>query len=308
MNGYKKILKSQSLRIKILQWLDFLPDSLMLKLQYKIKLGRNLNLKNPKRYSEKLQWLKLYYRDSQMIRCADKYDVRAFVKERGLEAILNECYGVYEKVEDINFEELPQSFVMKDTLGGGGNSVILVYNKAEMDWEKVKTQLQGWLDIPVYKKNVGREWVYDGRKHRIIVEKLLIQEGEDLPDYKFFCFDGKVYCLYFMENYTQQHDKGTLGFLTPEFKLLPVYRADFTPMKQQPIKPQNYERMVEMAKVLSKGFPHVRVDFYNIDGKIVFGETTFFNASGYTKFEPDEFDYELGKQLQLPERNRRNKG
>lgn len=307
MNGYKKIFKSQSLRIKILQFLDFLPDSIMLKLQYRIKLGRTLNLKNPQRYSEKLQWLKLYYRDEKMVHCADKYEVRNYVRTCGLEEILNECYGIYENVEDIHLEDLPQSFVIKDTLGGGGNSVILVYDKSKIDWGKIKIQMQSWLDTPVDKKNVGREWVYDGGRHRIIIEKLLIQEGEDLPDYKFFCFDGKVYCLYFMEQYTQQHDKGVLGFLTPEFELLPVYRADFQPMTHQPAKPQNYEKMVEMAQILSKGFPHVRVDFYNIDGKIIFGETTFFNASGYTKFEPDAFDYELGEQLQLPLRNRRDK-
>ena len=296
---YKKIIKSRKLRIKILNMLNFIPDKLMLKIQYRIKMGRKLDLKNPQRYTEKLQLYKLNYKNPVMKKCVDKYEVRKYVEELGCSKILNELYGVYNSPDEIDFDSLPNSFVIKDTLGGGGNSVILVRDKSKLDIEKAKEQMNSWM-VNVLKKNPGREWVYDNQKHRIIIEKLLIAENkDDLPDYKFFCFNGEPYCLYMMENYTLHHDDGVLGFLDTDFKLLPYYRKDFKPMKNVPQKPENFEEMLKIARILSKDFPHVRVDLYNIDGKIVFGELTFFNASGYMKFEPDEFDFILGEKFNL---------
>ena len=303
MIGYKKILKSKKMRTAILRALDFIPDKVMLKLQYYIKLQRRLNLKAPARYSEKLQWYKLYYKNDLMKRCSDKADVRGYVKECGLEYILNDCYGIYSSPEEIDFDCLPESFVIKDTMGGGGDSVILIENKNDADFQNIKNTITSWVQTPYRKKNVGREWVYDNKKHRIIIEKLLkVDDSGDLPDYKFFCFNGRVFCSYMMKNYTKNHSEGIMGFFDRNFKLLPVWRADFAPMKEQPVKPENYGEMLKMAEILSKPFPHVRVDFYNIDGKIIFGELTFFNASGYTQFEPDEFDFELGDKFILPEK------
>ena len=293
--NYKKFLKSQGLRFKILNFFSWIPDKAMVKIQYRIKTGRKLNLKNPKRYTEKLQLYKLKYRNPAMRQCADKYEVRKYVESKGLGNILNELYGVYDNPDEIDFDKLPKSFVLKDTLGGGGNSVILVADKSKINLDEIKEKMKHWVGKESRYKNPGREWVYDNQKHRIIAEKYLINDdSNDLPDYKFFCFDGEPYCIYMMENYTMHHDKGVLGFLDTDFKLLPARRKDFAPMKKQPEKPKNYEKMLEMARKLSSGFPHVRVDFYNLDGKIVFGEMTFFNASGYTEFEPDEFDFELG--------------
>lgn len=299
---YKKIIKSQKARIAILNMLEFIPDKQMIEIQYWIKTGYRLNLKHPKRYTEKLQWYKLYYRNPLMASCVDKYAVREFVKRRGLGYILNKAYGVYDDPKEIPFESLPKSFVMKDTLGGGGNSVILVRNKDSLDKEKLLNRLSRWVNTPIKNKNVGREWVYENRKHRILIEKLLDCNNGDLPDYKFFCFDGEPVCLYLMRNYRDNHEYGELAFLDIDFRLLNVYRADFRPLTLQPKKPSNYEKMVEMARILSKGFPHVRVDFYDVDGEIIFGELTFFNASGYFKFEPDEFDYKLGEKFILPEK------
>lgn len=301
---YKDIIKSQALRVKLLQALSFLPDKQMLKLQYRMKLGRKLNLESPKRYSEKIQVYKMIHKDPLMATCADKYDVRQFVLEKSCQEYLNDNYGVYDSPEDVPFSELPKQFVLKDTLGSSGDlSMIIVLDKDTLNIEEAKRKMQTWVDEPINKKNAGREWVYDGRKHRIIAEKLLISdENGDLPDYKFFCFDGKVFYSYMMQNYTMHHEEGILGFFNRDFKLLPVRRADFAPMTQQPPKPRNYEKMVELAEILAQGFPHVRVDFYNISGKIIFGEMTFFNASGYVQFEPDEFDFEIGKQFNLPEK------
>ena len=290
----------------ILAMLNWVPDKTMLKIQYRIKMGRKLNLKNPKRYSEKSQWYKLYYRDPLMKKCVDKYSVREYVAQCGYADILNECYGVYDLPEEIDYSALPDSFVLKDTLGGGGNSVLLIRNKNEMNYEQSNETMRCWVKQLTKAKNSGREWVYDETKHRIIAEKLLVaDESGDLPDYKFFCFNGKVFCSYMMKNYTMHHEQGVLGFLDRNFELLPVSRADFAPMNEQPPKPKNYEKMVEIAEKLSKPFPHVRVDLYNIDGQIVFGELTFFNASGYVSFNPDMFDYELGEAFVLPTKKHR---
>ncbi|MBR2994888.1 carbonic anhydrase [Candidatus Saccharibacteria bacterium] len=301
---YKKFLKSQNLRFKVLNMLSWVPDKTMVKWQYRIKTGRKLDLKNPKRYTEKLQLYKIKYRDPLMKRCANKYKVREFVESKGFGEILNELYGVYDSPDEIDFDKLPDSFVLKDTLGGGGNSVILVPDKSKLDIEKAKEKMKHWVGKESKYKNPGREWVYDNQKHQIIAEKYLICEDvNDLPDYKFFCFDGEPYFIYMMENYMKHHEEGVLGFLDTDFKLLPAHRKDFAPMKEQPKKPKNFEKMLQMAKVLSEGFPHVRVDFYDIDGKIVFGEMTFFNASGYTSFEPDEFDFELGEKFKIGGKN-----
>lgn len=298
--NYKKLIKSRDIRIKILQFLSFIPDRWMLRIQYMIKTGRSLNLSNPKRYTEKLQWYKLYYRDPLMAQCADKYDVRKYVEQVGLAKYLNTVYGVYNSTKEIEFETLPRSFVLKDTLGGGGNSVILVKDKNSISWSEICAQMEKWVNQPDNAKTPGREWVYEGRKHRIIIEELLeSDETGDLPDYKFFCFHGKPEFLYMMSDYTQHHSKGRLGFLTTDFKLLPVQRADFLPMQEQPEKPLNYTEMLDAAKVLSAPFPHVRVDMYNINGKIIFGELTFFNASGYVQFTPDTFDYKMGEKFHI---------
>lgn len=301
MFNYKKIIKSREMRVKILRLFDFIPDAWMLRLQYFIKTGRSLNIRNPQRYTEKIQWYKLYYKDPLMAQCSDKYEVRKYVEECGLGHILNECYGVFEKVEDIDFNKLPNSFVLKDTLGSGGNDIIIVQDKTKADIQAIKKQLQKWLDRPSTGKHSGREWVYENKKHRILIEKNLLQNGmSDLPDYKFFCFNGKVFCSYLMRNFIFHHDKGELSFFDRDFNLLPVHRNDFSPIMQQPAKPDNYEKLLEYAEVLGKPFPAVRADFYNINNKIIFGELTFFMASGYISFNPDNFDFVLGKQFVLP--------
>ena len=152
---YKKLIKNRDTRTAILQILDFVPDDIMLRIQYRIKTGRKLNLKNPKRYTEKIQWYKLCYRDPLMAQCVDKYEVRHYVESCGLKNILNECYGVYSSVEEIDFDALPNQFVLKDTLGSGGNSVILVEDKGKSDIDQIRRQLSKWLSKPINRKKSG---------------------------------------------------------------------------------------------------------------------------------------------------------
>ena len=296
---YKSLIKSRNLRIKIMQFLSFIPDELMLKIQYRIKTGNKLNLKNPQRFTEKLQWYKLNYRDPLMVQCVDKYDVRKYVEDCGLGHILNEIYGVYDSPEEIEFSLLPDSFVIKDTLGGGGNSVITVLDKSKMKEEEVRNQMQSWVDEPTKKKHPGREWVYDSRKHRIIIEKYI--EGNQalggLRDYKFFCFDGKVEFIYIMGD-REVGNKVSVSILDRNFQLMPIKRVG-DELFNHIEKPSNYDELLEIAETLAYEFPHVRVDLYNENEKVLFGELTFYNASGYMKYEPDEFDYEIGDKFML---------
>lgn len=300
MLDYKKILKSQDLRFKILNLFSWVPDKTMVKIQYRIKMGRKLNLKNPQRFTEKLQWYKLYYRKPIMKQCVDKYEVRDYVKAKGLENILNELYGVYNSPDEIDFDKLPDKFVIKTTSGSGGQNVILCNDKNKLDIEKTKKDLKYWLKLNP-KKSFGREWAYEGTNNRIIVEKLLEQDGNQLIDYKFFCFDGEVKYLYVIS----ERDLGKsakLGIYSSNYDKLNAYRCDERKQLTAIEKPRDFDTMKKYAQILSKDFAHARIDFYYNKGKIIFGEITFYDGSGYMKYDPDEFDFELGKCLKLEKR------
>lgn len=303
MINYKKIISSRELRLKILQTLNFIPDKTMLQIQYKIKTGHTLDLKNPKRFSEKLQWYKLHYKNPLMIQCVDKFEVRDYVKSVGLQEILIPCYGVYERVEEIDWAALPNQFVMKDTLGNGGNSVIIVKDKNAADIEQLKFKAKKWLSIDARKRDGGREWpYYSGKKHRIIIEKYIDSDEEKggLIDYKFFCFSGKVSYMYVITD-REMGNCAEFGIYDAFFNRLNVLRLDEKPLKRSVEKPSNFEQLKSVAEKLSGEFPQVRIDLYDCNGKIMFGEITFFDASGYMRFVPDEFDYELAKKFELTE-------
>lgn len=306
MDFYKKIIRKRETRKNILRVLSFMPDRAMVELQYFIKTGRKLNLKAPTRFSEKLQWYKLYYRDPLMVKCVDKYDVREYVKEKGLEHILIPCIGVYNSVDEIDWESLPKQFVIKDTLGGGGGSVIIVKDKSKTDLNNIKMKADSWLRLNLNKtKSPGREWPYDcGKNHRIIIDEYVDSNDEagGLIDYKFFCFYGKFRYMYIIADRVLGKGAG-LGICDEKMNKLDVVRLDERPLTRVIPKPVNYDEMVKVASKLSEPFPESRIDLYNVDGKILFGEITFFDGSGYMKFSPDSFDEELGNCFLLPEKN-----
>lgn len=297
--NYKKIIKSRNTRVKILNMFSWVPDKTMVKLQYRIKTGRKLDLKNPKRYTEKLQYYKLYHRNPIMRECVDKYEVRDYVKSKGLGDILNDIYGVYESPNEISFDDLPDSFVLKDTLGGGGNSVIIVSDKNKEDLSTLKKKMSNWTSGKKIRKDPGREWVYDGQKHRIIAEKTL-ESSDDagLVDYKFFCFDGKVKYIYVIAD-RKLGGEAKLAIYDNKFNKLNCYRKDEIKLERRMKKPKCFDEMIKYAEVLSADFPHVRVDFYDCNDSVVFGELTFFDGSGYMCYEPDEFDFELGRCFKI---------
>lgn len=299
---YKKVVKNRNLRLRILRILSFIPDKPMIKLQYFLKTGRILNLKNPKRFTEKLQWYKLYYKNPLMVQCVDKYDVREYVKSKGLENILIPCYGVYDSPEEIDWASLPNQFVMKDTLGGGGTSVIIVKDKSKENIEELKRRATEWVKIDARKRDAGREWpYYRGKKHRIIVEQYIDSDDKNggLIDYKFFCFNGTPSWMYVIADRKIGSGAG-FGIFDSDFNKSNVIRVDERPLERIVEKPAAFELMKRIASKLSRDFPEARVDLYEVKGKIKFGEITFYDGSGYMTFNPDYFDEELGKLFKLP--------
>ena len=295
----RKLLKSAK---------QYTPRIILLCRNYVKRIGRMPRLRNPETFSDKLAWYILYYRDERMRICTDKAAVREYIESLGMGDLLNECYGVYERAEDIDWNSLPQKFVIKHTLSGESMGIILVFDKSTLNLEETKKILHNWLAEPPIRRATAGLWIFENRKPRVIIEKLLIEnENGDLPDYKFFCFSGRVFCSYLIRNSTTKTDRheGELGIFDRDFRLLPVSHAGWHPITEQPEKPKNYERMIEIAEKLSEPFPHVRVDLYNLDGKIVFGELTFFSNTGPSKYDPEAFDYEMGKQFILPDKNNR---
>lgn len=296
MNGYKNLIKSQNLRFKILQMLKFVPDDMMVKLQYRIKTGRKLNLDSPQRYTEKLQWYKLYYRNPVMMQCVDKYGVREYVEKKGLGHILNVLYQVVDKPEEVDFDVLPDKFVLKTTNGSSTN--ILCRDKAALDIDETRKKLGEFLAMA--EASAGREWAYTGSSKKIIVEQLLEDPSNadlGISDYKFLCFGGKVaYIVYDKDRFTD-HKR---NFYDPDWNYIKV-DSDCPCFEDSVPKPENFDEMLAVAEKLSEDFPAVRVDLYNIGGKIYFGELTFYPWSGYVQFDPDEFDFKLGEKFRLPQ-------
>lgn len=304
--SYKDVIKSRETRTRILRLLDWIPDRIMIPLQYRIKTGRRLDLREPKRFTEKLQWMKLNYRDPLMARCVDKYDVRGYVEERGLGDTLVPLLGVYGNADDVDFSALPERFVLKDTLGGGGNDVVVCAGRADFDEESAREAMRRWTEPGRHRRHPGREWVYDREgSSRIVCEEYLESEDAEhgLVEYKFFCFGGEPRYLYVLSD-RELGNGAALGVFEAEgFQRVEAWRADERRLDRSPARPATYDAMLSAARALSGPFPEVRVDFYDLGERgFRFGELTFFDGSGYFAYEPDEFDFEMGDAFELPER------
>lgn len=295
---YKKIFRSQKLRFGILRILAFIPDSIMLRFQYRIKMNRSLNLRRPETFTEKMQWYKIHYRNPLIGQCVDKYEVRKYVESKGLSSTLNKLYSVCSDPSEIDFNVLPERFVIKSTDGGGGENILICRDKASLNITETVDRLKQWKN----KKNVnaGREWAYTCiEESRYIIEEYLENESNPeagISDYKFFCFDGKPYCVVYDIDRYIGHKR---NFYDIEWNNLNV-TSDCPGFEDDGgNKPDGLEEMLKVAEILSSGFPFVRVDLYYINGKVYFGEMTFYPWSGYVRFRPEVFDFELGKQFSL---------
>ena len=293
--NYKKFISNQELRFKILKILDWVPDKIMIKLQYKIKTNRNLNLREPKRLTEKLQWYKLYYRDPLMQQCVDKYEVRKYLVDKGYESILTSLYGVYKNAEEIDFDSLPNQFVLKVTNGSHTN--IICKDKTKLNISETITTLNKWVKNKSAK--LGREWAYYNVKPLIICEEYLKDDSNPnggINDYKFICFNGEAkYVWIDVDRYTE-HKR---NFYDLDWNYIDVISdvpncGDIIP------KPEGLDEMTQIANNLAAEFPHVRVDLYWINNKVYFGELTYYLLSGYVNFKPDKFDFILGEKFNLP--------
>lgn len=294
INAYKKIIRSAKMRKSILYILRFIPDSVMLKIQYRIKLGRKLNLSNPQRFTEKIQWYKVNYRNEVMHQCVDKYKVREYVKDKGLGKILIPVIAKYNSIDEVDWEMLPKQFVIKTTNGGGGLNVIVCKDKMKFNFDEEKIKLSS---KKIKTRTGGREWAYYGLEPGIVVEELLVNKENPtagINDYKIFCYNGEPkYIVVDVDRYIG-HKR---NFYDIKWNNLHITSDCSEAGNIQ--KPENFEEMLRIAKILSRDFLFVRVDLYNCSGKIYFGELTFYPWSGYVDFEPDEADYMLGNDFKL---------
>lgn len=275
---------------------DRVPDRVVLARRFERAFGRRLNLKNPRTFNEKLFWLMLHYRTPLVTRLADKYEVRSYVAERIGSGVLNELYGVWDHVGDIDFENLPEAFALKVTWGTARN--IFCRNKSELNVHETKERLAYWMSRNYYW--VCREWCYKHIKPRIICERFVIDSVWGTPpDYKFFCFGGEPRFVQVDTDRFTQHKRDLFDL---DWQAVPFTYQEFPSSKRAIPRPSNWEEMVAFARILSRGFPFVRTDLYSLNGRTLFGEMTWYPSAGEGRFWPDSYDWYWGEALQLPPR------
>jgi hypothetical protein len=279
------------------QLFNCLSDRTFIKYAYFRQMGRRLNLRNPKSFNEKLQWLKLYDRNPEYTRLVDKYEVRHYITNKIGAEYLIPLLGVYNNFEDIDFSKLPKQFVLKCTHDSGG--VVICKNKDQFNIDKARETINKHLSKNYY--YAWREWPYKDIRPRIICEKYMVDEsGTELKDYKFMCFNGEAKCLFVGLNRNSPAGLN-VDFYDMNWIPMPFERKYPSSGKITP-KPKTFNKMVKFAKELSENFPFVRVDFYEVNGQLYFGELTFYPGSGYEEFTPESYDYLLGSWLELPQK------
>lgn len=275
---------------------DKLSDREYLEKKFYAMLGYSLDLSNPETFNEKLQWLKLYDRKPEYTVMVDKYKVREYIKEKIGEEYLIPLLGVWDKAEDIDFDKLPNQFVLKCN-HNSGLGMYICKDKSKLTENQIKIirkNLAKGLQQDYYL--TGREWPYKDVPRKIIAEKYMEDETGQLRDYKFYCFNGEPKII--MINSDREIGKTKADYFDMDFNWLDL-KWGYEHVLVKPSKPINFEKMKELAVVLSKNIPELRVDFYEVNNKIYFGELTFFDGSGFDKIEPKEWDKKLGDWIEL---------
>lgn len=283
-------------------WLH-LSDELYIKIWYRLKTGMKLHLDNPQNYNEKLQWLKLYDHNPLYTIMVDKYAVKNYVtKQIGPQYIIP-LVGVWDKPQDINFDSLPNQFVLKTTHGGGGGGVVVCKDKTNFDIKKAIEILSDSMrsDGSI----LNKEWPYKNVPRRVIAETYMEDlKYNELRDYKFFCFNGEPKIM-FIASGRMSNPEPYFDFFDMEFNHLNIKSAHpCSPKGELPGKPESFDEMKEIAAKLSEGLPHVRIDLYEVNGHVYFGEYTFFHWGGCGSFEPEEWLTIMGDWIKLPEEKR----
>lgn len=279
--------------VSLLKKVKFLPPNIYIPIQYESVTKQKLNLKNPKTFNEKIQWYKIYYRSPIFRQLADKYQVRDYVTEKVGEQYLNELLGVYKNPSEIDFERLPEKFVLKCVHGSGFN--LIVKDKSRLNIEATCKQLRKWQKKKFYNK--GKEWSYKNLEPLIVAEKFLTDRNGALNDYKFFCFNGDIK---FIQVDLERKINDYRCYYDTIWNKLPFYTEKNPFFEGEVEKPENLEDMIHVVKELSKGIPFVRVDLYSVNNKTIFGEMTFYPTNGTKAFLPLEYNRIIGDYFILP--------
>lgn len=263
-------------------------DEKAVKRYYKKKVGKELNLSNPSTFNEKINWYKLNCKDPLMTICADKIEMRKYVEKCGYKEYLNEIYGTYSNVDDLNIDELPKKFVIK--AAHGTHMQIIVKDKANINWKQSKRIMKSWLKQNIYWR--GREWAYKNMPHRLVAEKYIEDSYGELRDYKFFCFNGEPkFIQYDIGRYKGKHKR---NFYDLQWNILDIEDEVGTDNFIEIEKPKSLEMMLQIARDLSKPFQFVRVDFYEVNEKPLIGELTFYHMGGYSGIKSYKWEKQIG--------------
>lgn len=298
LKRFNRFLTDSENRFLVLErrgFYDKLSDEKFIRKKWKSVYGTEIDLDNPKTFNEKLQWLKLHDRKPEYTTMVDKYLVKEYVANLiGNEHIIP-TLGVWDSYDEIDFDSLPDKFVLKCTHDSG--SVKIVKDKSKIDHTQLKKYFKRKLRCNYY--YVAREWPYKNVKPRIIAEKYMEDlETKELSDYKFFCFNGEPKFL-FVASERQSDLETKFDFYDTDFTHLP-FRNGHPNADVPPQKPCTFEKMIELANKLSIGISQVRIDFYEVNRHVLFGEYTFYHWGGFVPFEPEEWDERIGSMLELP--------
>ena len=279
-------------------WLNWVPDRMYLKVLYRVIMGRKLNLKNPKEYNEKLQWLKLNDRKPEYSTMVDKYEVRGYIEDLLGDKYLIPCLGIYDSVDDIDIDALPDRFVLKCTHDSG--SVEICKDKSSFDIEGARHRLSQAMKRNYYA--TYREWPYKYVKPRIIAEGYLEGDGGDLKDYKVMCFNGEAKIIEVHENRFVEGKVHTQTFYDREWNIVPLTQVETVTVDRPGERPRQLDEILRLSELIAKDMYHARIDWYIEGDKIYFGEITFFDGSGFESFSTPEMERMLGDMINLPEK------
>lgn len=275
---------------------NFLPDKIYLQLRFFKVFGRFINFQNPQTFNEKLQWLKIFDCNPEYSIMVDKYLVKKWASEKIGDQYIIPTLGVWDTFDQINFDLLPNQFVLKTTHDSGG--VVICEDKKKFDIEDAKKKLTKSLKHNFY--FVSREWPYKNVKPRIIAEKFIENHlSDELLDYKIFAFNGESKALYIASDRQNSQEETKFDFYNSEFQHLPFTNGHPNAVIP-PQKPESFELMKSLANTLSVGIPQLRCDFYDVNGQIFLGELTFFHWGGFVPFDPPEWDNKFGEWIKLP--------
>ena len=284
---------SNKLLKKIKYGLKFIPDKMYIQMYYFLRFKKIINFKNPQTYNEKLNWLKINDRNPLYTKLVDKYEVKEYVANLIGEEYIIPTLGVWNHFDEIDFDKLPDQFVLKCTHDSEG--LVIVKDKSKLNKEEAKEKIENALKYNFY--YIGREWPYKNVKPRIIAEQYMEDKTDkELKDYKFFCFNGEPKAMFIASDRSIGQTK--FDYFDLDFNRLNIVQH-YPNSTNKVNKPINFDKMIELSKDLSKNLKHARIDFYEVNGKIYFGEITFFHFSGFMPFEPSKWDNTFGEWLNI---------